>query len=202
MLGKSENFDKNEHFQEFKSNRKKDNICSKPFRPTCNRDKIFSSLRYLEDKIDELEYRIYRKHMEKQKKAMNAEGHKRAKNIQDLALKDKIKTQRHFAQQAKKARALENQKTVIQAKNQKERKKLQEKLLKDQTVKKPPKLPSFSSQASNSPILGQAKAGINKGKNEIDKELSGKKNKKKRESVKDDIKDAQTKIDTPSGFVL
>ena len=50
--------------------------------------------------------------------------------------------------------------------------------------------------------MGEAKAGINKGKSKIDSELSGKKNKKKRESVKGDIEDAQSKIDTPSEFVF
>ena len=43
----------------FKALRKSTNICEKPFRPTCNKDKVYSSIRFLENKIDELEYDIY-----------------------------------------------------------------------------------------------------------------------------------------------
>ena len=47
-------------FEAFKSKVKQSNICMKPFRATCNRDKIYSRIRYLEEKIDEIEYDMYR----------------------------------------------------------------------------------------------------------------------------------------------
>ena len=54
---------KNKHIdslENYKNIRKSSNICMKPFRPTCNRDKIYSRLKYLEEKIDEMEYDMYR----------------------------------------------------------------------------------------------------------------------------------------------
>ena len=56
-----------EEFKKFVKDRKDSNICLKPFRPTCNRDKIFSRMKYLEEKIDEIEYDIYKSN-KKQKK--------------------------------------------------------------------------------------------------------------------------------------
>ena len=91
---------------------------------------------------------------------------------------------------------------VINAKNDRERTKLLQQIQNDPGVRKPPKMPSFSSQASISPIMREATSGINKSKSKIDSELSGKNNKEKRDNVKDDIKNAQSKIDTPSEFVF
>jgi hypothetical protein len=203
VVARSEKFKLNDiYFEKFKAMRKKDNICSKPFRPTCNRDKIYSTLRFLEDKIDELEYKLYRKHREKQRTEMDAEGKKRAQNIKRMIAKDNAVAERDMKRREQKARALENNRTVINARNEKERAKLLKDIQNDPGVKKPPKLPSFSSQSRSSPIMGQATAGINKGKGKINSELSGKKNKSKRNKVMGKIDDAQSKIDTPSEFVL
>ena len=203
VVAKSERFSTNTPlFEKFKAERVKDNICSKPFRPTCNRDKIYSSLRFLEDKIDELEYKIYRKHREKQKSEMNAEGEKRAQNIKRMIEKDNKIADIDRKNRERRANALENKRTVINAKNDRERTKLLQQIQNDPGVRKPPKMPSFSSQASSSPIMREATSGINRSKSKIDSELSGKNNKEKRDNVKDDIKNAQSKIDTPSEFVF
>jgi len=45
--------------EDYKNHRKRTNICEKPFRPTCNKQKIFSRILFLENKIDEIEYDIY-----------------------------------------------------------------------------------------------------------------------------------------------
>ncbi len=181
---------------------RKNDICSKPFKPTCNRDKIFLSLRSLEDKIDELEYKLYRKHRDKQKDELHAEGKKRAQNIKNMVAKDTREANRDRIRRERKARALENKRTIIRARNQQERAQLLNSIQNDPGVRNPPKLPSFSSQSKSSPILNEARGGVRKGRAKIDSELSGKKNKSKRDSVKGDIKDAQSKIDAPSEFVL
>ena len=53
--------------EDYKNSRRSSNICMKPFRPTCNRDKIYSRLKYLEEKIDEMEYDMYRNQKEHKK---------------------------------------------------------------------------------------------------------------------------------------
>ena len=45
---------------EFKKLRKSANICDKPFRTTFTKKKVYSRMRSIEEKIDELEYDIYR----------------------------------------------------------------------------------------------------------------------------------------------
>ena len=87
---------------------KSNDICSKPFKPTCNRDKIYLTLRSLEDKIDELEYKLYRKHREKQRGALNAEGKKRAQNIQRMVSRDTRRAEQDRKKRERKARELEN----------------------------------------------------------------------------------------------
>ena len=46
--------------KEFLNLRKKTNICEKPFRATCNKEKIYSIMKSVEEKLDELEYDIYK----------------------------------------------------------------------------------------------------------------------------------------------
>ena len=203
IVARSERFKLNDiYFEKFKAMREKDNICSKPFRPTCNRDRIYSTLRFLEDKIDELEYKLYRKHREKQRSELDSEGKKRAQNIKKMIAKDNNLAERDMRRREEKARSLENKRTFISARNEKERAKILKDIQNDPGIKKPPKLPSFSSQSSSSPIMGQAIAGINKGKSKLNSELSGKKNKSKLNKAMDKIDDVQSKIDTPSEFVL
>ena len=204
IIAKSEKFKikKDRDFEAFKVLRSGDNICSKPFRPTCNRDRIYSKLRFLEDKIDEIEYKIYRKQMEKRKAALQAEGRRRAKKVKGMISKNRIEAEKDRKVREQKANALANKRTVMNARNMNERAAMIKSLQNYPGVKHPPKLPSFASQAANSPVLSQAKGSVNKAKGEINKKFSGKKNKQKRENAKKDIKDAQSKIDTPSEFVL
>ena len=123
---------------------KSNDICSKPFKPTCNRDKIYLTLRSLEDKIDELEYKLYRKHREKQRGALNAEGKKRAQNIQRMVSRDTRRAEQDRKKRERKARELENKRTVIRARNQQERAQLLNSIQNDPGVRNPPKLPTFA----------------------------------------------------------
>lgn len=71
------------------------NYCKKPFKPTCNKDKIFSRIRYLEEKMDELEYDIfklaskrttkkYERQIELNNKAKVQAGKLRRESLRDL----------------------------------------------------------------------------------------------------------------------
>uniref|UniRef100_A0A6C0IW63 Uncharacterized protein n=1 Tax=viral metagenome TaxID=1070528 RepID=A0A6C0IW63_9ZZZZ len=76
---------KNLTIEAYKNYRKNTNICEKPFRPTCNKQKIFSRIRFLENKIDELEYDIYNQN--KKFKVYDREFSKYKKN-RELVKKD------------------------------------------------------------------------------------------------------------------
>ena len=54
-----------EQYGDYKLLKQSANICEKPFRATCDKDIIFSRIQYLEEKLDELEFDMYRKRRKK-----------------------------------------------------------------------------------------------------------------------------------------
>merc|ERR1712054_466758 len=88
--------------QEIKKPELFSNYCKKPFKPTCNKDKIFSRIRYLEEKMDELEYDIFRINSKNRRKKyekeieLNNKAKEEADKLRNKSLNDLKKRQREI----------------------------------------------------------------------------------------------------------
>ena len=86
-----------EQYGDYKLLKQSANICEKPFRATCDKDKIFSRIQYLEEKLDELEFDMYRKRRKKARRV--------ARQMKDAVVKQHEKRKEQIIKEIKKQKA-------------------------------------------------------------------------------------------------
>jgi len=69
-----------DQFENFKTLNKNKNICEKPFRATCNKDKIYKHMLSIEERLDRLDYDIYL-----QNKKLSGDYNRRQEDLNNTA---------------------------------------------------------------------------------------------------------------------
>jgi outer membrane murein-binding lipoprotein Lpp len=198
-------------FERFKSVKSSSNICEQAFKPTCNKDRIFSKIKDLEEKIDELEYDIYQKNRDKrniQKKEAEARGRMTANKIKARQVKRREMITKQIKQERAGPAARQMEKERKQAIQNKKRVNAGSKSFDDNRIKRLKRnRKNWEWHKNPWPAKGWRKGYSmqTSGTGEDVDDMSGNMNKQfKDEDVedKDELDEAVTDVDMPSGFVL